>query len=104
MENIGQFTGVRDCQVGEYVNHLITNYSLRRAFKYIVNETSKISHDSKCTMLYKTQNRSLFQKRDLFQRVSYLKDVLHEKQLVLTQIPTPSTVLFKVDIYSKPIR
>lgn len=45
-----------------------------------------------------------FEIHDLFQGVSHLKDVLCEKQFVLTQVPTPSTVLFRVDIYSKATR
>lgn len=35
LENRGQLTV---CQVGEYVNRLITNYSQSKALKYIINE------------------------------------------------------------------
>lgn len=89
----GQFTGVWDCQVGESVNHLITNYSLRRAFKYTVNETCKISHDSKCIILYETRIKASFKICNLFKGVPYFKYILHEKQLVLTRVTTSSTDL-----------
>lgn len=93
MENRRQFIGVCNCEVGEYINHLITNYSLRRAFKYIVNETCKLAMNYKCSVLYKTQNKPFSKQCNLFKRASELKSILHEKQFVLTQVPTHCPVL-----------
>jgi len=57
-------------------------------------------------VLYHIKHRieAFFKICDLFQRVSYLKGVLCEKLFVLTQVPTPSKVLFRVDTYSKATR
>lgn len=91
LEKRGQFPGVCDCQVGEYVNHLITNYSLRRAFKYIA---SKISRDSKCTILCKTQNKKPFSKYVIYLREFPTLNMFSRKSnLLLTQVPVPSMFL-----------
>lgn len=82
LENTGQFTGVCDCQVGEYVNHLITNVSLRRVFKHTANETGKL-----------VRIKPFFKICNYFKGVPYLKYVLHEKQFVLTQETTYGIVL-----------
>ena len=55
LKNRGQLTGVYDCQVLDYVNHVITNYSLRRAFKYIVNEMCKLATNLIYIMLDKRE-------------------------------------------------
>lgn len=82
LEKRGQFTGVCDCQVGEYVNHIITSFSLRRVFKHTANETGKLA-----------RIKPFFKICNYFKGVSYLKYVLHEKQFVLTQETTYGTIL-----------
>lgn len=82
LENRGQLTDVCDCQVGEYVNHLITNFSLRRVFKHTANETGKLA-----------RRKPFFKICNYFKGVSCLKYVLHEKQFVLIQVTAYGTVL-----------